>query len=457
MVSDDRGGHGGGNAPALNPQQQRRQRRLYVGNLPPTATDVELIDFFNTIMVNSGAVTQKGNPVVSATINREKGFAFIEFRTAEEASVGMSLDGISLRNHALRVRRPDGDQKPNSGGPVSVDSPHKVYIGGISLALSEATITDLIQLFGPLKTFNLVRDSLTSQSKGFAFCEYQDPNVTDTACKILNGLELGGKTLTVQRANANAKAILEHEVKVDPRAAAMLTLSTPANQLLAAAIERGDPVPTRILVLCNIINITDFPGDKIEAEYMEMVNDIRSECEKFGRVLNIVVPRPAKKIIHDSVEHFTFDDYRQGQISSDDSSDDDAAAQVPGLGKVFVEYDDASATELACSTMRGRTYDGRMVICTYHSEEKWAKGDLEPDVLDDEYFPQVFENVAEKIRQLQARATVEVQEQPLDEDGGVKLEVKEEIQLGIGCSGVSLISLTISNGIEKEPATEASA
>jgi splicing factor U2AF subunit len=67
---------------------------------------MELIDFFNTIMVNSGAVAQKGNPVVSATINREKAYAFIEFRTTDEASVGMSLDGITFQTHSLRVRRP---------------------------------------------------------------------------------------------------------------------------------------------------------------------------------------------------------------------------------------------------------------------------------------------------------------------------------------------------------------
>lgn len=74
--------------------------------MPPTVSDYELIDFFNTIMVNSGAVQQKGNPVVSCTINREKAYAFIEFRTTEEASVGMSLDGITLQTHSLRVRRP---------------------------------------------------------------------------------------------------------------------------------------------------------------------------------------------------------------------------------------------------------------------------------------------------------------------------------------------------------------
>ena len=38
---------------------------------------------------------------------------------------------------------------------------------------------ELLISFGPLKAFNLVKDNATGLSKGFAFCEYVDPNVTD--------------------------------------------------------------------------------------------------------------------------------------------------------------------------------------------------------------------------------------------------------------------------------------
>lgn len=38
---------------------------------------------------------------------------------------------------------------------------------------------ELLTSFGPLKAFNLVKDSATGLSKGYAFCEYVDINVTD--------------------------------------------------------------------------------------------------------------------------------------------------------------------------------------------------------------------------------------------------------------------------------------
>lgn len=37
----------------------------------------------------------------------------------------------------------------------------------------------MLTSFGPLKAFNLVKDSATGLSKGYAFCEYVDINVTD--------------------------------------------------------------------------------------------------------------------------------------------------------------------------------------------------------------------------------------------------------------------------------------
>ena len=59
--------------------------------------------------------------------------------------------------------------------------------------------------FGPLKAFNLVKDSATGLSKGYAFCEYSDTGVTDAAIQGLNGMQLGDKKLVVQLASVGAK------------------------------------------------------------------------------------------------------------------------------------------------------------------------------------------------------------------------------------------------------------
>lgn len=81
---------------------------------------------------------------------------------------------------------------------------------------------------------------------------------------------IGDKTLVCQRASVQlaSRVAEENTVLVDPRAAAMLTLSAPTASLLAAAIKDEEVKPTRILVLLNILDITDFPGDKVHEEYV---------------------------------------------------------------------------------------------------------------------------------------------------------------------------------------------
>lgn len=94
-------------------------------------------------------------------------------------------------------------------------------------------VKELLTSFGPLKAFNLVKDSATSLSKGYAFCEYVDNSATDQvtasaapfsflpapsylaltgrcgfleqAVAGLNGMQLGDKKLIVQRASVGAK------------------------------------------------------------------------------------------------------------------------------------------------------------------------------------------------------------------------------------------------------------
>lgn len=84
--------------------------------------------------------------------------------------------------------------------------------------------------FGQLRAFNLVKDSSTGLSKGYAFAEYVDISMTDQvnykeiltltylrhsrilltmfsfqAIAGLNGMQLGDKKLIVQRASIGAK------------------------------------------------------------------------------------------------------------------------------------------------------------------------------------------------------------------------------------------------------------
>merc|ERR1712168_848666 len=198
-------------------QATMQARRLYVGNLPFGITDDLMIDFFNAKMRESNLVKQPGNPVLACQINLEKNFAFLEFRSVEETTSAMAFDGIVLQGQALKIRRPR-DYQPIPGiveqeashipGVVSTvvpDTINKVFIGGLPNYLNEDQVKELLSIFGELRAFNLVKDSATGLSKGYAFCEYVGTGITDQAVAGLNGMQLGDKKLIVQRASVGAK------------------------------------------------------------------------------------------------------------------------------------------------------------------------------------------------------------------------------------------------------------
>lgn len=72
-----------------------------------------------------------------------------------------------------------------------------VYIGGLPYELTEGDIICVFSQFGEIEDINLIRDSETGKSKGFAFLKYEDQRSTILAVDNMNGSELLGMTLRV--------------------------------------------------------------------------------------------------------------------------------------------------------------------------------------------------------------------------------------------------------------------
>lgn len=174
---------GMGDAP---PQQAgaayaRQARRLYIGNVDHEATEMNTGMFFNHQMRENGwavdndpSGVQGPDPVVSVQVNHEKSYAFVEFRSAEEATRAMGLDGIVFYGQVLKIRRPKdyvGTDFGNRGhvpGVVSTsvpDTPNKIFVGGLPSYLNDVQVMELLQTFGELRSFNLVKEGTSNTSK----------------------------------------------------------------------------------------------------------------------------------------------------------------------------------------------------------------------------------------------------------------------------------------------------
>ncbi|XP_065065497.1 splicing factor U2AF 50 kDa subunit-like [Rhopilema esculentum] len=338
----------GGAVPAValpqGAQMTRQARRLYVGNIPFGITEELMIDFFNAKMIEAKLTTQPGNPVLACQINLDKNFAFLEFRSVEETTQAMAFDGIMLQGQAVKIRRPQ-DYQPIPGisesatvhipGVVSTvvpDSPHKVFIGGLPNYLNEDQVKELLSSFGELRAFNLVKDSATGLSKGYAFCEYVDLSLTDVAIAGMNGMQLGDKKLIVQRASVGAKL-----------PGAMSGVFPVQVQVQGLDLQATGNNPTTVLCLMNMVSDEDLLDDE---EFDEIYEDIREECSKFGRIRSMEIPRPV-------------DGYK-----------------LPGVGKIYVEYTSPAESNAASDSLSGRKFASRVVVTSYYDPDRYVARDF---------------------------------------------------------------------------------
>ncbi len=71
----------------------------------------------------------------------------------------------------------------------------------------------------------------------------------------------------------------------------------------------------------------------------EICEDVREECQKYGDVLEIKIPRPSG-----------------------------GSRQSAGVGKIYVKFDSPESASKALRSLAGRKFADRTVVTTYFSE-----------------------------------------------------------------------------------------
>ncbi|XP_021992610.1 splicing factor U2af large subunit B isoform X1 [Helianthus annuus] len=344
---------------AMTQQATRHARRVYVGGLSPSANEQTVATFFSHVMAAIGGNTAgPGDAVVNVYINHEKKFAFVEMRSVEEASNAMSLDGIIFEGAPVKVRRPSdynpslaaalGPSQPNPnlnlaavgltpGSAGGLEGPDRIFVGGLPYYFTEAQVRELLESFGALRGFDLVKDRETGNSKGYAFCVYQDLSVTDIACAALNGIKMGDKTLTVRRAN-------QGQIQPNPEQESVLLHAQQQIALQRMMLQPGaiGTPATKVLSLTQVVTEEELVNDE---DYEDIMEDMKIECGKFGSLVNVVIPRPNPN-----------------------------GEPVAGVGKVFLEYADTESSTKARAGLNGRKFGGNQVVASFYPEDKFNEG-----------------------------------------------------------------------------------
>ena len=235
---------------ALLPTAQNTDKKLYIGNLPSGMTPPSLIKMLNlTLQTLKPEDFSKEQPVIGAWISPDGHYAFIEFRTAEEATKGFILNGFKIMGVPLKIGRP------------------KTY-QGLPQTLEES---------GPSNTVAAI---LMKSKKNVQIKKY----------KVI--------------------------------------------------------MPTKVLCLNSIIRGLDIEEDE---KYNEIKEDLKNECEKYGKVLDIFMPR---KDVEDN--------------------------ETPGMGNAYIMFESVEQSKLARKFLSMKRFNNKLIYIQYIPEDNFINKKFEP-------------------------------------------------------------------------------
>jgi len=82
--------------------------------------------------------------------------------------------------------------------------------------------------------------------------------------------------------------------------------------------------------------------------YDDLMEDIQNECQKYGRIVQILIPRPSKE-----------------------------KTNVSGMGYVFVEFGNIEQAQRAKKEITGMKFYGRKVEASNYPEDSFRRGQLD--------------------------------------------------------------------------------
>jgi RNA recognition motif-containing protein len=78
----------------------------------------------------------------------------------------------------------------------------KIFVGNLNFNLEESALETFIRDAGvAVSNVNIIRDAYSGRSRGFGFVELDESQDVDEAISTLNGKDLDGRTLRVDRAH----------------------------------------------------------------------------------------------------------------------------------------------------------------------------------------------------------------------------------------------------------------
>jgi splicing factor U2AF subunit len=257
-------------------------------------TEPMLMEFFTATVTSLGVQTP--GPIVSVWVSSEGTFGFVEFRAIQDCThCVILLQGIALGGRILKVGRPADYLPP----PQYLEN----YIIGM-----------------PPES-------------------YKPPDTQTTAFSAMAAMGVAGLS-GFGMPGMGGGSMLELEAALAAHAATSAAPTEP---------------PTHVLLLLNMVQPAELADDE---DFPDLCLDVREECEKFGTVEQVVIPRPLE-------EGKPNEGAVAGTKDLGPRTDD-----VTAHGRIFVKFSDVEHCAAAKKELDGRMFNHNRVGATYFEPEK---------------------------------------------------------------------------------------
>ncbi|KAK1569096.1 hypothetical protein Q3G72_032444 [Acer saccharum] len=94
---------------------------------------------------------------------------------------------------------------------MSEEIEYRCFIGGLSWSTSDRGLKDAFEKFGHLLEAKVVIDKFSGRSRGFGFVTFDDKKAMEEAIESMNGMDLDGRTITVDKAQPHQGSGRDHD------------------------------------------------------------------------------------------------------------------------------------------------------------------------------------------------------------------------------------------------------
>lgn len=77
-----------------------------------------------------------------------------------------------------------------------------IFVGSLPFSLKETELKEFFEEYGQVSSVKIITDKFSGRSKGFGFVEMTDDDAAQKAIDELNGAEVSGRKIVVNKAEA---------------------------------------------------------------------------------------------------------------------------------------------------------------------------------------------------------------------------------------------------------------